>query len=125
MSRIMLLVAVGIALVVSAGCVGVYSRQDYGPNLMQQSAAFTIGSPITNAFSSVGAPDATFDAGKQTVYVFKRIEGFQILSVFGQVKKTDLMVVTEEGLIKEVRSVPKGEGLSILAPVLTPVTEIE
>ncbi|MBN1420822.1 MAG: hypothetical protein JXP34_18775 [Planctomycetes bacterium] len=125
MSRILLVAAVASVLLVSAGCVGVYSRQDYGPNLMQQSAAFTIGSPIASAFSTVGAPDATFQSGKQTVYVFKRIEGFQVLSLFGQVKKTELMVITEEGLIKEVKSVPKGEGLVILAPVLTPATEIE
>ncbi len=126
MSRNVLSLLVGVVLfTLPVGCVGVYSKQDYGPNLMQQTSAFTVGSPITQAISNVGAPDATFAADKQVLYVFKRIEGLQVLSVFGQVKKTDLVVITEDGIIKEVKAVPKGEGLAIIAGIMAPAFEVE
>jgi hypothetical protein len=126
MSRIVLLLAVTVALLtLSIGCAGVYSKQEYGPNLMQQTSAFSVGSPITQAIASVGAPDSVYPADKQVLYVFKRLEGMQVLSVFGQVKKTDLVVITEDGLIKDVKAVPKGEGLAIISGFMAPVFEVD
>ena len=126
MSRKLLSLPVSLVLfTLPIGCAGVYSKQDYGPNLMQQTSAFAVGSSITQAIASVGAPDSVYPADKQVLYVFKRVEGMQVLSVFGQVKKTDLVVITEDGLIKDVKAVPKGEGLAIISGWLAPVFEVE
>ena len=126
MPRKLLLLSVSLVLfTLPISCAGVYSKQEYGPNLMQQTSAFAVGSSVTQSIANVGAPDHIFPADKQVLYVFKRLEGMQVLSVFGQVKKTDLVVITEDGIIKEVKAIPKGEGLAILSGWLAPAFEVE
>jgi hypothetical protein len=110
-------------LISSAGCffAGVYSKQDYGPP-----PAYQIGQDISveDLIKTFGAPDEQVQSGDAKIFIYRRIEGMQVLGVYSEVKKSDLVCIARGDRIIRTVQVPKGESLTILgvlsAPVLGP-----
>jgi hypothetical protein len=115
--------AVLAAVVLSAGCFfgGVYSKQDYGPP-----AVYQVGQDVSveDLITTFGAPDEQIATGDTKIFIYRRIEGMQILGVYGEVKKSDLVCIARGDRIVRSVQVPKGQALTILgvlpAPVLGP-----
>ena len=108
-----------VALVLSAGCTfgGVYSKQDYGPQVMMPPSDASVAELIKR----YGAPDEKIDAGDTTIFVYRKLEGMQVLGIFGQIKKTDMVFVARGGKIVDNATVPKGEALTILGIFAAPI----
>jgi hypothetical protein len=108
-----------VAVVLSSGCMfgGVYSKQDYGPQVMMPPSDASVAELIKR----YGAPDEQIDSGDAKVFVYRKLEGMQVLGVFGTVKKTDLIFVARGGKIVDNATVPRGEALTILGIFAAPV----
>jgi hypothetical protein len=110
-----------LVLVLGSGCVvGVYSKQDYGPG-----TAIVGVSPnqtVEEVVRAVGAPDKVLVVGDTTLLVYTQYEGMQVLGLYGNVKKKDMVIVMKGGKVTQAPvMVAKGEAMTILGFLPTPV----
>ena len=117
---------VGILLLVAfilTGCAALYSYQKYGPE--RSIGLITPGkSTLSEVIKGYGGPDAVFQSGEDEIYVFKNREGRCFLGIYSDVKMNDLVIVTRQGLVKELYETTKGEGITIIGGFMVPIFSV-
>ena len=100
-----------------AGCT-VYGQQRYGPQ--------SVGSVknMEECLQMAGGPDMMTKSGANTICVYRTIEGFEVLGIYGDVQKKDrVFVFDDNGKLLTDRIVDKGKGMFILG-WMTPIFQI-
>lgn len=115
----------GVLVIGLSGCLaGVYSKQQYGPNAFQSN--IPSGRPIAEVLKQLGAPHSVHSTAKgEDVYVYKSMEGEQILWVFAKVQKRSVVILVQDGKVVDSTVVPVGEGMTVLGPFMAPIFESE
>ncbi len=102
----------------AAGCA-VYGQQRYG---FQEVGSVT---NMEQCLRVAGGPDLIQKVGANTVCVYRGIEGFQVLGIYGEVTKKDRVFVFDEaGKMVSDNPVNKGKGMFILG-AMSPIFEVE
>jgi len=119
-SALIMLVCLAVAL---TGCM-IYSQQKFGAI---GNVGITKGrSTVAEVVKQLGAPSFVGKSGSDQILCFAGIDSFQILGVYANVKKMDLVVIADSnGVVKDYQSVNKGEGMSILGAYMAPAFETE
>jgi len=120
-SRLGILGVLGLLLLVGSGCVfGMYSKQDYGPG--GSVIGIEKGQKLVDVVTAIGAPDKIYSVDNTKLLVYTRYEGMQVLGVYSNVKKSDIVVILEGGIVAyPPLMVAKGEAMTILGVIPTPV----
>lgn len=115
------LAILGLIAALGSGCVfGVYSKQDYGPGASIM--GITQNQTLADVLRTVGAPDEVHEIAGTTVLVYTQYEGMQVMGIYSNVKKSDLVIVIEGGKVAQAPiMVAKGEAMTILGVIPTPV----
>ena len=122
-ARLSFLAVAMVVMIAAGGCVfGVYSKQDFGPGVP---LGINNGSSLADVIKVMGAPDKVYSVDKTSILVYVQLEGMQVLGVYGNVKKKDVVVIIENGKVTQPPiMVNKGEALTILgflnAPIMGP-----
>ena len=101
----------------------IYSSQKYGPE--QALGMVTPGkSTISEVIKGYGAPDAIYKSGEQEIYIFKSRTGKCFLCIYSKVEMTDIVIIAKNGIVQEIYSTPKGEGMTIIGYGMSPTISI-
>jgi hypothetical protein len=121
MARLSILGVLGLLLITGSGCIfGVYSKQDFGPG--GSVVGIEKGQKLVDVVAAIGAPDKIYSVGDTKLLVYTRYEGMQVLGVYANVKKSDVIVILERGIVAHPPlMVAKGEAMTILGIISTPV----
>ena len=117
MRTCVVLLTLGLCVMVT-GCA-VYSKQEYGPQNLGGV------NTLAECLRKAGGPDVVSTSGTETTYIYRTVEGFQILGLFGKVTKKDRVIVFD-ATGKQIKDelVNKGEGLFVIG-AMSPVYEME
>ena len=117
-----LFAVLGLALVLGSGCIlgGLYSKQDYGPGSAVMGV--TQNQSLADVIKAIGAPDKVFEAGNTKILVYTQYEGMQVMGLFGNVKKNEVVVLIQgDKVVQAPVLVAKGEALTVLGIIPAPV----
>ena len=120
-SRLAFFIMLAAVALSGSGCViGVYSKQHYGPGNAVKGIAED--QSLAEVVRTIGAPDKVYDLGETKLLVYNQYDGKQILGVYGEVKKSDMVILLENGRVAHPPiMVAKGEAMTILGVLSTPV----
>jgi len=110
---VLLLAGVLPLAVASTGCGVIWSHQNFGAPAQQR-----VNQNMNKAevFANMGQPSTIYRADSGEVLVYPHIEGRNVLGLYGQIKRTDTVVVLDgQGRVVAVEDVRMGDGWSIPA----------
>ncbi len=118
MRRLSFLLVSALMVGLCSGCA-VYSTQKFGPQALT-------GTTLNEVIQRNGAPDIIGGNDELIVLGYTRIEGMEVLGLFGTVKKSTTAVVCDKTgkVISTGTSVP-GKAMTIMGAFTSPVGVIE
>ena len=117
--RTTVLLLVGVLALGVAGCTGIYSSQEFGPeNLTGQS--------LQELIQNHGCPDIVGGNNQMMVVGWYRTKAFQVLSLFATMEKKALgAVIDQQGVVVSRGIGRSGKGITILGGMIGPVIPVE
>ena len=118
MRRLSFLLVSALTVGLCSGCA-VYSTQKFGPQ-------FLTGTTLNEVIQENVAPDIIGGNDELIVLGYTRIEGMQVLGLFGTVKKSNTAVVCDKtGNVISTGTSHHGRAMTIMGAFTSPVGVIE
>jgi hypothetical protein len=109
----------GVLALGLAGCAGIYSTQEFGPEAVS-------GNTLQELIQANGCPDIVGGNGQMMVVGWYRTKGMHVLSLFATMEKTAIgAVVDQQGNVVARGTGRPGKGLTILGAFMGPITPVE
>ncbi len=119
MSRSLSFLLAATVVVATTGCAGL-SLQKYGSH--SRGYSVTPGARSVDVFSNLGEADSSYRRGTAEVLVYKNYDGANYFGLFSTIKRTDYVVIVENGTVSSTTQVDMGNGFTLFSPAFVEAT---